>query len=658
MAAPADGTMARLFPGVPPLWVAGRLLALALAAVLLSAEPTWAIADPLRASAPPRDLPRRSLLRWLALGIAVLQALGSPWAGGLGPLGQTAYFGLLFVPAALLAFAVPRPARAAHSPVRRHVVAIGVVILLWTAFVCVRDLGSPRAADAVDGWRGIVGLVRFSTQGHNLLTELWDLDLPGLGALPLLFMGEPFFEAGLLPLTLPAAQLQQMIWIAVTAAGIGVLAGTMVGSGTAIVAVAVFLFAPYTRFTAVLPGPFAVGPLYGAALALAALAVCRRRSEAALAALGALAGVALTFPGIVPVAAFLTALALWHVRREWRRCWLGALAGLAVWIAVIVPAFPAVLAPERMGQHFRAHGSATLLEAAILGQAPLATFERARGTMVSHPLEIVAAALIEPFANPRTPIRLWGDAIFDPVGAVLLAIGLATALRSVRAASGARFLLVFFLIALAPAFVSPVDRVDIVHAVALPVPVALLAAAGAAQVLRRCGVVSPRRRAAWTAAAVGAIAVGGVVLFDVVNPRLLCASAPGIVFRALRANDAPRAVLLDYPPRQAIDVRWLFTGVLSAYGGPEPLGYLQYGGDPLPAEDFAAEGKDLLFWSPGLDADLAIGAAVCRQWPAATLYELRDPSGLGRAHAALLGATPWTPAGPSARWRRFPCAGV
>ena len=107
---------------------------------------------------------------------------------------------------------------------------------------------------------------------------------------------------------------------------------------------------------------------------------------------------------------------------------------------------------------------------------------------------------------------------------------------------------------------------------------------------------------------------------------------------------------------QTIDVRWLFTGVLSAYGGPAPLGYFQYTGDPLPAEDFAAEGKDLLFWSPGLGADHGIGAAVCRRWPSATLYELRDPSGLGRAHAAVLGAAPWTPAGPSSRWRRVPCA--
>jgi hypothetical protein len=224
----------------------------------------------------------------------------------------------------------------------------------------------------------------------------------------------------------------------------------------------------------------------------------------------------------------------------------------------------------------------------------------------------------------------------------------------VRTSAGARFGLLFYAAALSPAFVSPVDRVDIVHAVALPVPAALLAAAAFAG-LRRRWSVAPRARAAAAAAVTVAIAAGGTALFDVVNPRILPASAMGIVFRSLAPADASRVVVLDYPPAHAIDVRWLFTGVMTAYGGPVPLGYLPYAGQALPAQDLAAEARDLLFWSPGLDADLGVTAAVCRQWPAASLYEVGDAAGLGRVFAARVGERSWAPALPSGRWRRRAC---
>jgi len=654
--APGPGVLARLFPGVPALWVAVRLLALALAAVLLSRASGSMSHDPLAGTRPPEEHAARATLRRLALGVALLQALSAPWVGRLGPAGQAAYLGLLFAPAALLALARAAPGRRPAPGTWRGALATGVLIALWVVARLATDVGTPRAADAVDGWRGIFGLARFGAHRQNLLTDLWDPDLPGLGALPLFFMGAPVFQTGLLPFALGAAQVFQIGWLAATAAGIGVLARAVVGPGVAPIAVAVFLFAPYTRFVAVLPGPFLVGPLYATALALAALAAWRRRSEAGLAALGALSGMALTFPGAIPVAFFLDCITLWSLRRDWRRCWVGGAAGLAVFIAVVAPAVPNVLTPARMDQHLGAHGSATLLESALLGQAPIGTFAVARATMVPQPLEIVAAALVEPFANPRTPIRLWGDAIFDPLGAVLLAIGLVTAARCARVSPAARFQLLLFAVALSPAFVSPVDRVDIVHAVALPVPVALLAATGFDVVRRRhAALPSPRGRPALAAAVTVGIAAGGTLLFDVVNPRILSASAPGIMFRALREDDAPRVVVLDYPSGYAIDVRWLFTGVISAYGGPAPVGYLQYGGGALPASELTAEGKDLLFWSPGLEADLHVREAVCRAWPGATLYEIHDEAGLGRSLATRTGDAAWTPAVSAQRWRPRAC---
>jgi hypothetical protein len=365
-------------------------------------------------------------------------------------------------------------------------------------------------------------------------------------------------------------------------------------------------------------------------------------------------GIALTYPGVVPVAGVLGIVMLWSLRRDWRQCWIGLAAGTAVLAAVVVPALPKVLTPSRMGQHLGAHGAATLLEAALLGQAPVETFARARAVMVPRPLEIVGAALIEPFANPRTPIRLWGDAIFEPVGAVLLAVGLVSALRMARRSRGARLLVLLYVVALAPAFVSPVDRVDIVHAVALPVPAALLAALGF-MVLRERWTASRAGRTALVTAAAAGMAAGGLLLFEVVNPRLLSASSTGILFRVLRAEDAPRVVVLDYPPGYAIDVRWLFTGVMTAYGGAAPVGYLPYRGGPLPAAELAAERKTILFWSPGVEADLRVAEAVCSAWPDATLYDLTDEAALGRTHAAVVAGTRWTPSAPPSRWRRRTC---
>jgi hypothetical protein len=352
------------------------------------------------------------------------------------------------------------------------------------------------------------------------------------------------------------------------------------------------------------------------------------------------------------VVGLFAAVALWQLRASWRRVAVGLAAGLASFAAAVVPALPEVLAPGPMLQHLRLHGTATLLEAALLGQAPVGTFAVARSAIVWRPLDVVLAALLEPFANPRTPIRLWADVIFDPLGAALIAVGLVTCVRAVRRSAAAGFLLVFYLAALSPAFVSPVDRVDVVHAVVLPVPAALLAAAGFAAVAQH--LAWPRAR--WLAAAAAlAVSAGGTLLFDVVNPRLLPASSTGIVLRAVDGAAAERTVVLDYPRDWSVDVRWLFTGPITAFAGPRPLGFLEYGGGELPLAGLAAEGKDLLFWSPGLEQDLQVTAAVCAQATGAVLYELDDDAGLSRVHAARLADRGWQPTRPTGRWRSRRC---
>jgi hypothetical protein len=534
----------------------------------------------------------------------------------------------------------------------RRALPAAAFIAAWAAWCILADLGSPRVASVVDGWRGWVDLVLFSSHGSNLLTHPFDADLAGVGGILALFHGMPLVQLGVLPLDLATVQVQQIAWLAVCAAGVGMLARRLVGAGAGLVAVAVFLCAPYTRFVAFFPGPFLVGPLYATAIALLALAACRRRSNAALAALGAASGVAITYPGVVPVAGLLVLVTLWQVRRDWRQLWVGAVAGLASFVAVVGPAVPEVLQVGRMVDHFHLHGTVELLEPALLGQQPIGAFAAARAAQVWRPLDVVLGALLEPFANARLGIRLWGDAIVDPVGAALLGVGLVGCARAALASPGAAFLVVLYVVALAPAFASPVNRVDIVHAVVIPLPIALLAAAGARSIGRRL----PRGTRRWAgAAAVVAIGVGGTVLWGGVNPRILPASAPAIAIESLRADDAGHVVVLDYPRAASTDVRWLFTGPISAYAAPFPLGFLEIGDGPPPRDDFAAEGIDLLFWSPGLEADRHVTAAVCAAWPAADVFEVHDPAHASRAFAARVGTRAWTPDVDADRVRRVGC---
>jgi hypothetical protein len=250
-------------------------------------------------------------------------------------------------------------------------------------------------------------------------------------------------------------------------------------------------------------------------------------------------------------------------------------------------------------------------------------------------------------------VRLWGDAIFDPLGGALIAVGLAACLRAARRSVVAFVSLLVFGAVLGPAFVSPVDVVDVIHAAALPVPAALLAAAGFVVVSRALGSRGARRRAA--AAVALAICVGGTLLFDVVNPRILGASSFGIMFGVLPPDDVRRAVVLAYSPEFVRPTKTLFTGPISAFTGPTPVGYLEYNGGDLPFSELAAEGKDLLFWSHGFEQDLDVTSTICRQQPEATIFEIWDVARLSRVHAAGLGEVRWAPRDADGRWSSREC---
>lgn len=159
----------RIFPGVPAAWVAVRLLALLAAAVLLGTP----AARVLRSRVRPADgvaVAARGIAPFVALGVALAHLAVAPWASDLGPAAQTAYLLALALPALVLA--MPGWPAALRAVRWRKAAPAAAVILAWVALRVATDLGSPRVADVVDGWRGWLDDLYFVSERKNLLVDL------------------------------------------------------------------------------------------------------------------------------------------------------------------------------------------------------------------------------------------------------------------------------------------------------------------------------------------------------------------------------------------------------------------------------------------------------------------------------------------------------
>ena len=95
------------------------------------------------------------------------------------------------------------------------------------------------------------------------------------------------------------------------------------------------------------------------------------------------------------------------------------------------------------------------------------------------------ASLLSPFASSRTALRLWGDVVYEPVGAALAAIGVAICLRHAWRQRVAALPLALLLATLTPGFISSTDQPSLLRIMGAPVAVALLAAVGSAGCTRR-----------------------------------------------------------------------------------------------------------------------------------------------------------------------------
>lgn len=679
--------LTRLFPDVPAWWVVGRLLALLAAAALAG----WAAPAPVfRLGATSDDaVPvqwKRDWIAWAALLASIAHALALPLRPLLSPVGQTAFVLWFIVPPALLAAGVRARARSAGNQDGRArgaaALAVGV-IGVWIIVRIVVSWHSPRAADLIDMWRIFGGFTQLAMTNGNFLTQPMDPELPGLSAILLFFHGLPILQMNAAIPSLTWMQATNALWLAACAATIAALAAAIVSPSTAVIAAAAFLFSPFALAFQLSPMP-SVELMVPALVGVLLVRFYRTGSAAALTALAVVVGISAGMPPLVGITGLGALLAAWRVGTGPpvpRSVLATALLSLVTALVTSIPA-PATML-TMYARYAATEVPLAVAEPAVHGQlaptiedwlggpvpddVPLAELSR-RGIPVTRGwLLVPLGAVLAPFAIPRWSLRLWGDAMLEPLSAGLAALALAVCLRYARRDRVSLVVVLFLAAAIVPAFVSSYDRASLLRLLGAPVPLAVLAAAGFMLIASALPDGAARQWAAAGTAAV--IAMSGTVLFDVVNPRILAASSLGILTRAVQENDLGRVALLTSygrDPRPEVsagkrywDLDWLrknhpyIADVVRAVPS-QPI--LMTEVEHVTPGEFETNERNVVFWNPALEQSAGVRDQLCARWPDATLYTMTDASGLSRLHAAQLGGQPWAPALPADRWISQPCA--
>lgn len=645
---PGAGLWERLFPQVPPWWVCGRLAALAVGAVGIA----WSLRSslPLRRSA---AAARSSAgdwrgVAWGALLISCAQAVSAMFAARFSLAVEVAYFFLLPLPAVLLALGEARAWIWPRRAVMLRALGLLIVPALWALLVGTAAWRSPRAANLVDMWIMIDRLGRVVSGEQKLLTDSAD---PGHTNAYMMLQGTPLVACGWVPLSFAWLQLVHLLWTAVCGLATGGVAWRTIGYGGAIVAQAVLLFSPYGISTAYNPGMNQIAPLCTAVMLLLLVAVRDLGSAAALAAFGAVAGFSTTEPTLYATAGWLVVMMVWVVRGMSPIPWPGIGVGVLLFIAAAAPGFPDLGALVSLAErHAFGEGQLASVVRILFGQDSVFLTQSALRTGSPGLLDVPVGAMLAPFATGRMPMRLWGDALIDPVGGVLMAIGLALCVFHVARNQVAFWLVTLFAAGLLHAFTSSGDATSYSRLLSSFVPMALFAAVSF-EVLRLRFLPAIGRGTAAAAAAV-AVAASGWIVFAVVNPRILPASSLAISFEALGTREPNAEAVFLEPPH----VEWLHVRLMAELLPARPQEGIVYDKAERLAEVADVE-REVIFWSPGLETDAAVSRSICERWPAAGLYTLGDRTGTTRAHAAAPAGVHWQPRLPADRWSVATCQG-
>jgi hypothetical protein len=642
-----DATLAeRLFPGVPSAWVLVRLACLAAGAVLAAAGAPRLLAG--RAGGPDAGAswsPRRlGALRWVAV-VAGLQAVAALFAAHFDRSMQLAFIACLFLPT-LLVLALERPALPRPSGGTTTLglrVMVLAVMASWTLLWVPIAWRSSWMANFADGNGTFEMLLRMNRPEYNLLTHTVIHGQTGLYAV---VDGAGWLGAFGREITVAWVQGVHIVGALVAGAVTGLAASRLVGPSAAPVATAALLFSPIAMLETLFMGPNFLGQLLAAAMVVLLLSIHERRCATAMAAIGPIAGMAGTFPHMALVAYPSLALAVFLGRRG--RLPLAARAvGVFGFAAVVMPGLPAMLQIEENLSFYNLQGVEwTSLEARTFGliEPDLGKTQMMSGAPA--PFDALAGALLSPFATPRTPMRVLGDAMYDPLAAALIAVGLAGCLR--RPTRRALALVALLLLSVLAAGITIYDRYSVFRLLSSPLPAALLAAVGF-EALRR--QVAPRRSpAALAGACVLAMALGGWTLTTRIHPTILSRSVTGIAIEALAPADRDDATVVlsfGWGPRYLDEladppISWFIYDERNA--GPASLA--RPDGEPV---------TPLLLWNPGLEEHANLADSICRRWPGSTLFTLFDESRLSRVFAARPAGPGWRPSLPEGQWSQQPC---
>jgi hypothetical protein len=476
-------------------------------------------------------------------------------------------------------------------------------------------------------------------------------------------------------------QVANAIWLAAGAAVTAAIAATLIGPEAAVIGAVAFLFSPFILMLQLTPTPSCLLLVPGL-VGILRVRVHRTGSPAALALLGSVAGIAAGMPMLVPILGLtllLVARRIWKGPRVSSLVVITALLSLTVALASSLPSPTAIR--HMVAQYASGQIPLAVAEEAVNGQLAPTLEDWLGGPLpVGVPLQQVlaqglpvdrgwllvpAGALLSPFAIPRWPLRQWGDTLFEPFSAALAAIGLLVCLRFALRDRTSLCLLLFLAAALVPGFVSSYDRASIFRQLGAPSPVVLLAAVGFTSTLS----IVPRAARRWTGLGTAvAVAIIGMLIFDVINVRILGMSSLGLMVRSVDDADLGRVALLTSfrldtragvpPGRKHWELDWLrkyhpyIADIIRCVPArPIPLLEVERVAD---ARDRAPE-HDVVFWSPAREETASVRAQLCDAWPGATVYTIVDVSGLSRVFAARLAGSDWQPAIHRQRWTSQPC---
>lgn len=652
---PDTGLLARLFPDVPAWWMVGRLAALAIGAALVA----WACRrvelftrlSPARAAEPARDPRSGAKLEWTALGLAALLAVAATRASTFPRWGQ-----IVFVLAPLLPVIVLRMADARDGPRPRHLprvapgwwIAVAFLITGWVVWRVILASHDPRAADFVDMWKNFTYFLDAASRQPNLISQESE---PGVSNVFLLGFGIQLVGPGKIEPSWAWVQRAHGLWIALTAFEVAFIVRRFAGPALMLPAVAALLFSPFIMSLAICATPLAFAT---ALIAFLLLLVCRIHespSRAEVAVLGALAGAGATYPHAVAFAAAATVAVLPCVRRSRPSFTVWAAAAL-LGIAAVLPTLPGMVKLAGMTElYVNRRGVVSELEPLIRGQKffPMPEVDALWRAGERGPLDIPLAALLQPFAIPRTPVRLSGDVYYEPIGAALAAVGLALCVTRLRRSWVARGLLAAMLVSLLPgAVTSAFDRASLTRNLGVPVLLPVFTALGLIAMRRRPGV-------AQVIGLTAAIVLSGVAIFDVVNPRIVATSWQGLTLRAVASTPADDVMLLEHgpPPRW-----WMYVAEIAHYVPPTPLRTRPYlnAGSLLADPERDVPAAPVILWSPGLEEEQSIRQNLCGCWPDARVFTMHDRSGLSSGFAAGLRDAAWEPALPRDQWSVTGCS--